>query len=291
MKRLVILLFSAVYFCFAALSRLLRRYLAQQRSGACIVLYYHAVRPEHRHLFARQMDTLLRVATPVRADRQEPLAPGVRSAAVTFDDGYRSVVENALPELEKRGIPCTMFIVTEALGKYPAWLEIPADPVSPEVAMSVDQLRSLRPELVTVGSHTLTHPRLPSLAEDRARCELLESRTKLAELLNRPVNLFSFPYGAFNDSVIQLSRDAGYERVFTTLPTPAFSHPDEFVTGRVSVEPTDWPLEFRLKLLGAYCWLPRAFALKRRILSAPVLRSLARVSSRAGVAGQVANPS
>jgi hypothetical protein len=41
--------------------------------------------------------------------------------------------------------------------------------------------------------------------------------------------------------------------------------PGEFVLGRISVEPTDWALEFRLKLLGAYRWLPQAIALKRKL--------------------------
>lgn len=238
------------------------------------MLYYHAVRAEHRERFGRQMDAVLRWTKPVRADRWERLAPGVRYAAVTFDDGYQNVVENALPELEKRGIPSTLFIITEALGKYPHWLTDPSDSAKSEKVMSVDQLQSLSPDLVTVGSHTLAHPMLPSLSEGDARRELYESRARLEKTLNRPVTLFSFPYGAFNAQLVEWCREAGYERVFTILPLPAFCELHEFVTGRVSVEPTDWLLEFWLKLMGAYQWLPRAYALKRRVLSLPLLRAL-----------------
>ena len=42
--------------------------------------------------------------------------------------------------------------------------------------------------------------------------------------------------------------------------------PKEFVTGRIAVNPTDWELEFRLKILGAYQWLPRVIAYKRKLL-------------------------
>jgi len=290
-KRLLNLTTSAAYFAISALWTYLRRALRLQTPGGCVVLYYHEVRAEGRTRFARQMDALLRYARPVRADRTEPLAPGVRYAAVTFDDGYQNVVENALPELEKRRIPSTMFIVTESLGTRPRWLEDPRDLAKAEKVMSVDQLRNLPSDLVTVGSHTLTHPKLPSLSENEARMELLESRARLEELLNRPVNLFSFPHGAFNKELIQWCREAGYARVFTILPVPAFSRPDEFVTGRVSVDPTDWPLEFRLKLLGAYRWLPIAFALKRRLLSAPILRTISKSSSRAAIArGATSHP-
>src|SRR5271157_2470642 len=135
--------------------------------------------------------------------------------------------------------------------------------------MSTDQLRKLPSDLVTVGSHTMTHPILLSLNEEDVRRELSGSRAQLEKILNKEIKLFSFPHGAFNAKLIEWCREAGYERVFTILPTLAFSDPQEFVSGRVSVEPTDWPLEFRLKLLGAYRWLPLAFALKRKILSIP----------------------
>jgi Polysaccharide deacetylase len=56
------------------------------------------------------MDTLLRVATPVRADRAETVEKGKHYAAVTFDDGFENVTDNAVPELEKRRIPATLFL-------------------------------------------------------------------------------------------------------------------------------------------------------------------------------------
>jgi hypothetical protein len=77
----------------------------------------------------------------------------------------------------------------------------------------------------------------------------------------------SFPYGGFNDAVIEGCREAGYERVFTALPVFAFSQPGEFVCGRVGAAPTDWPIEFRLKLAGAFRWLPYAYDLKRHVRS------------------------
>ena len=133
--------------------------------------------------------------------------------------------------------------------------------------MSIEQLRHLSSDLVTVGSHTLTHPNLCQVDTAQARGEICDSRTELQRILNIDVSLFSFPYGAFNSTLIQVCRDAGYERVFTTLPFLAFGGPKEFVSGRVTVEPTDWPIEFRLKILGAYRWLPLAFALKRKLRS------------------------
>jgi peptidoglycan/xylan/chitin deacetylase (PgdA/CDA1 family) len=231
------------------------------------------------------MDILLRRARPTRVDRKETLSPGVHYAAVTFDDGYQNVIENALPELEKRRIPSTIFIITEALGKYPHWLTEPHGSARHTKVMSSNQLRNLPLDLVTVGSHTMTHPALPALNDTDAKRELSESRAQLEKMLEREIRLFSFPYGAFNPKLIEWCREAGYERVFTVVPTLTFFDPREFVSGRVPVEPTDWPLEFRLKLMGAYRWLPVAFSLKRRVLSIPLLRALRKPNTEVGVNG------
>jgi peptidoglycan/xylan/chitin deacetylase (PgdA/CDA1 family) len=127
--------------------------------------------------------------------------------------------------------------------------------------------------LVTLGSHTLTHPFLPSIGDDEARREIAGSRTALEGILNRKIGLFSFPFGGFNQRSIELCREAGYDRVFTTLPNFALVQPNEFVVGRVRVDPTDSPLEFRLKLAGAYRWLPFAFRLKHLIVSSWFVRA------------------
>ncbi|HEV2395325.1 MAG TPA: hypothetical protein VGS27_00100, partial [Candidatus Sulfotelmatobacter sp.] len=71
----------------------------------------------------------------------------------------------------------------------------------------------------------------------------------------------------FNQRLLDICRATGYRRVFTILPRLAFSSPQEFATGRVAVDPTDWPLEFRLKLLGAYQWLPYGISAKRKLAS------------------------
>jgi peptidoglycan/xylan/chitin deacetylase (PgdA/CDA1 family) len=192
-------------------------------------------------------------------------ADGRAYAAVTFDDGFQNIVDNALPELRKRGIHSTLFIVTESLGSNRAWEHRGGDDTRNEQVMSAEQLGRIDAEFVSIGSHTMTHPFLPSIDNDQLVMELTGSQKKLKELTNREIKLLSFPYGAFNPIIAEKCRQAGYERVFTALPFFAMSEPNEFVTGRVGTAPTDWPIEFRLKLFGAYRWLPKAYELKRNV--------------------------
>jgi peptidoglycan/xylan/chitin deacetylase (PgdA/CDA1 family) len=254
------LLIAILFFALSEVWRIIRRLFGWQVPGTAVAIYYHRVPSEERARFARQMDHLLRWVEPIRADHMEPLRPGTRSAIVTFDDGWVSFVENALPELQRREIPATLFAVSDFLDGDDQSLPI-------ERLVSAQELRSLDPRLITVGSHSATHSVMTALPEPEARRELRESRAKLEEVLERPVKLFCFPYGRFNEALIEMCREAGYARVFTGQPFAALCDPQEFATGRVRVDPFDWPIEFHLKLTGAYIWMPLAMTLKSWVVS------------------------
>jgi peptidoglycan/xylan/chitin deacetylase (PgdA/CDA1 family) len=267
MIRIIKLVISIFYYGILQIKMIFARLIGGRRHGLCLVLYYHSVKPEERSRFARQMDDLVKWAKPVRADLREPPENGSRHVAVTFDDGFQSVVDIALPELVKREIPFTIFIPTGHLGRRPRWGIGEGFQDEGERIVTADQLKNLPPDVVTIGSHTVTHPRLARLSEKEAFAELHNSREELESMLGRNVELFSFPHGEYNKALVQLAGQAGYKRVFSITPVPALRERREFVTGRVWASPREWRLEFRLKLLGAYCWLPLAFALKRNIKS------------------------
>jgi peptidoglycan/xylan/chitin deacetylase (PgdA/CDA1 family) len=259
--RLLKLGISVFFFGITTVRDALSRLAGRTPPGRCITLYYHCVLPQHRAAFARQMEMLLKRNVPVSVGRREPLAPATRYAAVTFDDGFTNVADQAVPELVLRKIPATIFVTSDLLGQDPGWKGYPGR------FMSVDELKQLPADLISLGSHTRTHPFLPKLNREQAIDEIATSRAKLERMLNREFTLFAFPYGAFNENLINICREAGYKRIFTTLPYPAELGSKEFVSGRVTVEPTDWPIEFYLKLSGAYRWLPVAFAAKRKLKS------------------------
>ena len=223
-----------------------------------VVLYYHAVSAGQRARFARQMDELLRLAQPLCAEALDARDPARNGCAVTFDDGFESVAANALPELERRGIPVTLFVPTGCLGGRPSWITNPSAAAYRETVMSERQLVSLRNRpLVSIGSHTVSHPRLPGLNDDALAREMCRSKADLEAILGREVDLLSFPHGAFDERVLAMARQAGYRRGFSIAPTCVSDSTDAFVVGRVAANPEDSLMEFRAKLLGAWRWLAR----------------------------------
>ncbi len=239
--------------------------LGRRPAGRMIILYYHDVPASLRPRFAQQMDILLRHAVPVPANYSGPLEPGRLHVAVTFDDGFKSVLENAIPELERRQLPATIFVPTGVFGRNPTWGFTNEEKRHREIVMVEGELRGLSEKGVIIGSHSVSHPRLPGLNQRDLKHELDVSRSTLESVLGREVDLFSFPYGAHDARVAEACQRAGYKRAFSILPSPVDPQKCEFVRGRVSVDPDDSDLRFVLKMSGAYSWLPAASAIKSRL--------------------------
>lgn len=269
MKRLLKLIVSIAYFIV--------RYIVSRQYSTCVVLCYHGVLDEDRFRFAKQMEVLKRWAFPIPINEPELYRKNTTYVAVTFDDGLVSVVHNAVPELTKHQIPATIFVPTGYLGKKCTWMrsakEYMQDVGKPvphkdlvqlknDRVMNSEELRLLDKSLFVIGSHGVTHHNMDLMSDETMKKELTESKSILESVMSNSVTLLSFPRGKFNEKLLEFCKDAGYSRTFSISPTKAFGDSNEYVTGRVVVEPTDWEIEFWLKFKGAYCWLPAVGFLK-----------------------------
>jgi len=263
--RIIKLLGAALVYPIMEAWRILAKLIGEPFSGFAVAIYYHRVPAEYAQRFACQMDHLVRWGEPIRADRSDPPSRGSRSVMVTFDDGWHTFYTNALPEITQRKIPVTVFPIVERLGE-------PLERDIDERLMTKDELLRLPADSVTIGSHTCTHAKLPMLDEQDVRRELRDSREALKDLTKRDVKLFCFPHGVSSPDTIRWCAEEGYTRAFTGVRSLAIRRGDEFAVGRIIAEPTDWPIEFHLKISGAYCWVPVAIAAKRALRS--TLRSI-----------------
>jgi peptidoglycan/xylan/chitin deacetylase (PgdA/CDA1 family) len=137
-------------------------------------------------------------------------APAKKSVAVTFDDGYRDLMEHALPLLDEMRIPATFFIVAGAVGKTDAWYR------AEERIMEWDDVRELLKRGHAVGSHTMTHAPLTKIAAGDARREIAESKRVLEDKLGAPMRHFAYPQGLNSPELRDVVREAGYAAGWAT---------------------------------------------------------------------------
>lgn len=125
------------------------------------------------------------------------------SVILTFDDGYKDNVENGLPVLQKYQLKGVFFIITGFVGQdgYMDWNDI----------------RKLKEAGMEIGSHTVTHTALIGLTDDQSlRNELVHSKRALKDQLGVDAISFCYPFGEYDNRVLQFIKEAGYVFARTT---------------------------------------------------------------------------
>jgi peptidoglycan/xylan/chitin deacetylase (PgdA/CDA1 family) len=175
-----------------------------------------------------------------------------KTVAVTFDDGYRSVLSLARPILRELGLPATVFVPTDFVGSgrpmsWPGidrWLGGEHEPEL--VPLSWEELGELRAAGWEIGSHTCTHPHLTRLADDALAEELGRSRERCEEMLGAPCRSLAYPYGDHDDRVVEAARAAGYDRA--CIVPKRLTPPSRLLWPRVGIYHDDGDAAFRLKV-------------------------------------------
>lgn len=264
--RRIKLFVSFCYWTFLLVKSTILKISGREAPGRCSVIYYHSVKDQEKKQFTRQMYLLKRTAHPLRANYFGKLQKGRNYVILTFDDGFKSFLRNALPELQKFEFPCAVFFPVKLLGGRPEWENNERFNDEDEEIMTPAEVKSLDSKQILIGSHSYSHRVMSRLEKTEAAEEFIKSKKSLEALSGKAVELFSFPYGAFNSNLITQASEAGYKRVFTSNYEVVTSELNSFVVGRVRVDASDSLLEFKLKILGAYEWLNRLMILKERLL-------------------------
>jgi peptidoglycan/xylan/chitin deacetylase (PgdA/CDA1 family) len=223
------------------------------------ILYYHRVSAERDPLavtpdaFRRQMDALAaggqRVVDLYEID-ELTLAPDASAVALTFDDGYRDVLEHGLPVLREHGFPSTVFVVPGAMAGISEFSWYAAGATPPLAGW--DELRDVeRAGLMHFEPHTLTHPVLTTLSAEDARREIAGSKQCVEDELGRPARIFCYPGGYYSPREVELVREIGFRAAVTCefgANRAPFAHNE---LRRTIVERSDSLWLFRARLGGA----------------------------------------
>jgi peptidoglycan/xylan/chitin deacetylase (PgdA/CDA1 family) len=265
-KRIIKIAISSAYFLFSSLVQSGLRMIGRPPQAGLVVLYYHGVPAKYRLNFKRQMDALQRGANVVPASYRGRLATGKKYVAITFDDAFDNLIDNALPELLVRTFDATIFVPVGSIGSRPTWKIYPGDDLdASDTVMTVEQLRELRSPFITLGSHSVSHPLMSELNGERLCEEVQGSRSRLEALVGREVRSFSFPYGDHSASCVTACMAAGYESIFSIVPERIDTTSSQILRGRTKVDPSDGPIEFFLKFSGGYQWVGPTTILLRKL--------------------------
>lgn len=173
-----------------------------------VVLQYHHVSNDSPaststtpSLFTAQLDMIEQLGldvVPLEQGTREALAgelEGKQKVAITFDDAYRSVWDNALPELNRRHFPFTVFVNTGAIGghDFMSWKQLQQLADSPDVQ---------------IANHSANHQHLPrrpneSMAawQQRIQVSLDDAQATLEARLGTHTPMLAYPYGEFGDDL------------------------------------------------------------------------------------------
>src|SRR5262245_61399258 len=128
-----------------------------------------------------------------------------RPVVLTFDDGFRNLLEHAAPVLQAVDFRATVFVVAGKCGETNDWpAGIPGIPRLPLLSWS--DLRDLAQAGWEIGSHTMSHRPLTEITEKEAERETAGSQDVLQQSLGRAVTVFAYPYGLARSSDRALAR-------------------------------------------------------------------------------------
>jgi peptidoglycan/xylan/chitin deacetylase (PgdA/CDA1 family) len=115
-----------------------------------------------------------------------------RAVLLTFDDGYRSMRTTALPWLLRYRYAAVLFVPTDYIGGFNSF-DAGYEPEEPNCDW--DDLRELERSGVSIQSHGASHRSFSKLSLPEQEEELARSKITLEAGLEKPVELFAYPYG------------------------------------------------------------------------------------------------
>jgi hypothetical protein len=168
---------------------------------------------------------------------------------ITFDDGYRNNLENALPVLKRHGFTATCYGVSGLIGGTNIWDK---GVVDEKALMSLQDWQLWHASGMDVGSHTRSHAKLIELSVHDARAEIFNSKLELEQAVGCEVRHFCYPYGGHSTEHQQMAREAGYISATTTRRGRILSGDDLFTLRRIMVARATNCVQFLLKIASAY---------------------------------------
>jgi peptidoglycan/xylan/chitin deacetylase (PgdA/CDA1 family) len=173
-----------------------------------------------------------------------------KKVVITFDDAYQSVWQLAKPVLDQLNYTATVFVVPKALGQYNIWDKDKPTPIWPCLEQS--HCQQLLDQGWEIGAHGLHHHALTGLDHEQATEEIAGSKTVLEEMFHTKIKSFCYPFGAWNQPVRDLVKQAGFETACAISPGTGTVTEDPWALRRIYVKGKDHLVDFQRKVSNWY---------------------------------------
>ncbi|NQU94897.1 MAG: polysaccharide deacetylase family protein [Candidatus Omnitrophica bacterium] len=180
------------------------------------------------------------------------IAPPKRSIVITFDDGYKSILTNAMPIVKKFDFKATLFVniyfLEQKLPKHVYWHSWQT--------LDWGDLIKLGQAGFSIGSHALTHKRLTEIDREALIGEIAGSRETIEKNIHDKIYAFSFPHGKYTNETKNILKQEGFLCACSSVNGINDKNADIFTLKRTEITGfDDSPIKFEKKLLGCYDWL------------------------------------
>ena len=228
-----------------------RTFLPWRNKGRAVVLAYHSVSDDGDRFsvtpreFAWQLGELRRQGFSIVSVEglERMLDAGSvppRTVVLTFDDGRRDNYAQVFPLLREHNIPIAIFLVTGSIGS-----RLPERVASTD-ALTADEIQEMAASgLITFGAHSVSHPKLTHIPEEKAKEELADSKAAVERLLGTSCDYVAYPYGRVNDAVERAAHAAGYTLAFATVPGTVGPDASRYRIPRNGIDTTVTRAQFR----------------------------------------------
>ena len=169
---------------------------------------------------------------------------------ITFDDGFKNNLVEALPILKKNGFSATCYIISKNIGGINHW-DLDKG-ISENPLMNENEIKDWIDSGMKIGSHTQNHVHLAESDIKKATEEITQSKLDLEKQFNCPIEHFCYPYGNYNNKIIEITRSAGYNTATTVNRGRVKSGENLFTLPRVPITHRTFAHLFLMKILSKY---------------------------------------
>ncbi|HOK55971.1 MAG TPA: polysaccharide deacetylase family protein [bacterium] len=189
-----------------------------------MILAYHRINPWYNdaltvkpEYFKKQIEYLISkkfLIVPVEEYLKENKKILKRKIVITFDDGFADNFWFAFDILKSFRIFPLIFLIVDYTGTNKIFSRYKDK--EKDRFLNWKEINEMIKEGVEIGSHTLTHPHLTQISEKTAKEEIISSKKIIEDKTGKEIKFFCYPYGEFNEKIIDFVKLAGYKGAFVT---------------------------------------------------------------------------